>query len=119
MTTYVNNTDKFGQKNLLFDIMQQGKCNCIIGKDETKIIGHWVFIGSKTVADEACMRIDYLRSNYLKLITTDESGWLNLYQDPLDNRYWQLNFEHREMQGGGPPSLIFITELEAKSKYGL
>jgi len=50
----------------------------------------------------------------LELISADESGWLKLYQDPEDKRYWQLSFEHGEMQGGGPPSLILLSELEAK-----
>lgn len=99
--------------------MQEGKYSCKIGKDETKILGHWVFTGSKMITDETCKRIDCLRNNYLNLISTDASGWLNLYQDPYDNRYWQLNFEHGEMQGGGPPSLIFITESEAKSQYDI
>lgn len=90
-----------------------------IEKNETKIAGHWIFDGTKMIADENCKRIDWLRSNYLKLISTDESGWLKLYQDPDDNRYWQLNFEHGEMQGGGPPSLILLSESEAKAKYNI
>jgi len=90
-----------------------------IDKNETKIVGHWIFDGSKMIADEGCKRIDWLRSNYLKLVSTDASGWLKLYQDPEDKRYWQLNFEHGEMQGGGPPSLILLSETEAKEKYNI
>ncbi|GAB3910029.1 Imm27 family immunity protein [Mucilaginibacter boryungensis] len=90
-----------------------------ITKDETKIVGHWIFDGSKMIADETCKRIDWLRNNYLKLISTDGSGWLNLYQDPEDKRYWQLNFEHGEMQGSGPPTLILLSESEAKDKYNV
>ncbi|MGN6637734.1 MAG: Imm27 family immunity protein [Mucilaginibacter sp.] len=88
-----------------------------IQENETKIVGHWMFGGSKMLADKNCERIDWLRSNYLKLISTDESGWLNLYQDPGDKRYWQLDFEHGEMHGGGPPSLIVLSEDEARTKY--
>jgi len=90
-----------------------------IEKNETKIVGHWIFDGSKMTADETCKRIDWLRSSYLKLISTDDRGWLKLYQDPDDKRYWQLNFEHGEMQGGGPPSLILLSESEAKEKYNI
>jgi len=90
-----------------------------IRKNETKIVGHWMFDGSKMIADENCKRIDWLRSNYLILISTDESGWLNLYQDPEDKRYWQLNFEHGEMHGGGPPSLILLSEAKAKAEYNI
>ena len=88
-----------------------------IDKDETEIIGNWIFNGSKMIADEQCVRVDWLRSNYLIQIATDESGWLKLYQDPEDKRYWQLDFKHGELQGGGPPSLILLSELEAKRKY--
>jgi hypothetical protein len=90
-----------------------------IDKDEIKIVGHWIFDGSKMIADETCKRIDWLRSDYLKLISTNESGWLNLYQDPEDKRYWQLDFEHGEMQGGGPPSLILLSESAVKEKYNV
>lgn len=90
-----------------------------IAKNEIKIEGHWILDGSKVIGDENCERIDWLRNNYLKLISTDESGWLKLYQDPEDNRYWQLNFEHGEMQGGGPPSLILLSESEVKSIYNI
>jgi hypothetical protein len=88
-----------------------------IEKNETRIVGDWIFDGSKVIADETCRRIDWLRANYLQLISTDESGWLKLYQDPDDRRYWQLDFEHGEMQGGGPSLLTLLSELEAKSKY--
>jgi hypothetical protein len=90
-----------------------------IEKNETKIVGNWIFDGSRMFADEQCQRVDWLRNNYLILISVDKSGWLKLYQDPLDNRYWQLNFEFGEMQGGGPPSLILLSESEAKQLYDI
>ncbi|AMR32540.1 hypothetical protein A0256_14465 [Mucilaginibacter sp. PAMC 26640] len=90
-----------------------------IDKDETKITGHWTFDGSKMIADDECKRIDSLRSHYLKYVSADPTCWLKLYQDPGDGRYWQLQFEHGEMQGGGPPSLILLSELEAKDKYNI
>lgn len=88
-----------------------------IEKHETEIVGHWILNGIKVVADENCRRIDWLRANHLQLLSVDESGWIKLYQDPDDRRYWQLNFEHGELQGGGPPSLMLLSEFEAKSKY--
>jgi len=88
-----------------------------IDKDETEISGNWVFNGSKMITDEQCARIDWLRSNYLIEIATDKSGWLKLYQDPEDKRYWQLDFKQGELQGGGPPSLVLLSEFEAKSKF--
>ena len=88
-------------------------------KDDINIVGNWIFDGIKMIADDQCKRIDWLRNNYLKLIATDETGWLKLYQDPVDKRFWQLIFEQGEMQGGGPPTLILMSETEAKEKYNI
>lgn len=90
-----------------------------IKANETEIVGNWVFDGSQMISDDQCKRIDWLRGNYLKLISTDSSGWLNLYQDPEDGRYWQLQFRYGHMQGGGPPSLITLSETAAKEQYDL
>lgn len=90
-----------------------------INPDESKIIGNWIFDGVKMIADDQCKRIELLRSEYLKLISTDSSGWNKLYIDPNDGRYWELQFKNGEMQGGGPPSLIIISEIEAKSKFNI
>ena len=88
-----------------------------IDKDEVEIIGNWIFKNPKMIADDQCKRIDWLRANYLIQIATDESGWLKLYQDPEDKRYWQLDFRFGEMQAGGPPSLIWLPEPEARFKF--
>ena len=90
-----------------------------IKQDELKIVGNWIFDGSKMVEDEGAKRIDWLRTSYLKKIATDESGWLTLYQDPEDKRYWELIYEQGEMQGGGPPSLIFLPVDKAREKYDI
>lgn len=90
-----------------------------INFNETKIIGNWSLEGTKVVEDENCKRIGWLRSNYLKKIATDETGWIILYQDPQDMRYWELIFEQGELQGGGPPSLILISKEEAMKKYNI
>jgi hypothetical protein len=59
-------------------------------KKETKVVGHWIFDGSKMISDDECKRIDWLGSHYLKQVSVDSTGWLKLYQDPEDGRYWQL-----------------------------
>jgi hypothetical protein len=86
---------------------------------EASIIGSWIFDGQRVIADDKCQRIDWLRTNYLELITTDATGWLNLYQDPQDGRYWQLDFEQGELQGGGPPSLKLLTVDEVNKQYNI
>jgi hypothetical protein len=87
-----------------------------INKEETKIVGHWIFDGSKMTTDEACKRIESLVAGYLIKITTD-GGWDILYQDPEDKRYWELIYPNSEMHGGGPPSLILLSEVQVKEKY--
>ncbi|MES2416533.1 MAG: Imm27 family immunity protein [Bacteroidota bacterium] len=91
----------------------------IISFNETKITGNWILDGAKVVEDENCKRINWLRSNYLMKIATDETGWIILYQDPEDKRYWELVYEHGELQGGGPPSLIQLSKEEATLKYAI
>jgi hypothetical protein len=88
-----------------------------IDKDETAIIGQWVFDSKRVTADEEEKRIEWLRCNYLIRIANDSSGWIILYQDPEDQRYWELNYPHGEMQGGGPHTLTLLSEDEAKDKY--
>lgn len=91
----------------------------MINSSEIKITGNWTFNGQKMIEDEQCMRIYWLRDNYLKRITSDQSGWDVLYQDPDDMRYWELIYEHSELQGGGPPSLIQLSKEDAASKYAI
>lgn len=88
-----------------------------IDKNEVEIIGKWIFDGKQMLADEQAKRIDWLRANYLKKITADESGWNILYQDPEDKRYWELTYPQSEMHGGGPPSLTLLSETQAREKY--
>ncbi len=48
---------------------------------------------------------------------SDKSGWDILYIDPITNSLWELSYPDSEMQGGGPPSLIYISYKNAKQKY--
>lgn len=90
-----------------------------IEKNETKIVGKWIFTDGKMIADEQCERIQWLTTNYLKKIALDKTGWDVLFKDPNDNRYWELIYPNSEMHGGGPPSLILLSESEAKDKYNI
>jgi hypothetical protein len=69
------------------------------------------------VTDDVFRRINHLTSNYLNKITTDESGWDTLYQDPEDKRYWEKVYLDSGAHGGGLPSLINISLEKAKAKY--
>lgn len=69
------------------------------------------------IADKECERIQWLINNSLLKVAIDSSGWDVLYKDESDNRYWELIYPNSELQGGGPPSLILLSELQAKEKY--
>ena len=73
--------------------------------NETSIIGNWLLVDGKMLADENCKRIDWLVKNCLTKISIINDGWDTIYQDPNDSRYWKLTYPQSEMQGGGPPML--------------
>jgi hypothetical protein len=79
-----------------------------IKESETLIQGKWEFKNNKIEKDFNCIRIEELINNHLIKITTDDSGWDTLYQDPNDKRYWELVYLESEMHGGGPPTLRHI-----------
>lgn len=89
----------------------------MIAGDETKLTGSWVRKGDLIVEDENCIRIRFLITDYLRRVTSDWSGWEVLFQDPLDNRYWELTYPHSDWHGGGPPALFCLNESEARKKY--
>ena len=84
---------------------------------EQKLVGHWVYKNNSVSKDEVSERIEWLINNQLIKITTSAGGWDILYKDPEDNRLWELVYLNSEMSGGGPPTLINLTEAEAKKKY--
>jgi len=90
-----------------------------ITEEETLISGKWLYVGGEVRKDENSLRIEWLIQNHLKWISKDETGWLNLYLDPLDGRYWELFYEDSDFHGGGPPSLRCLPKETAKERYRL
>jgi hypothetical protein len=90
-----------------------------ISEDEKLIKGNWVVQNGEIKKDEVSLRIEWLIQHYLKWVSRDSTGWLNLYQDPFDGRYWELVYEHSDSHGGGPPSLKQIPEDLASERYRL
>ncbi len=88
-------------------------------KAENRLTGSWIYKGNNISKDEITERIEWLLANHLNKIAEDSSGWEILYIDPEDNRLWELTYPHSEMQGGGPPALIQISNEEAKKKYSI
>lgn len=84
---------------------------------EARIEGQWNLENGNLIPDETCGRIEYLTQNVLKKLTTDATGWQTLYQDPVDNRYWELTYPHSDWQGGGPPLLQCIDIETMNMRY--
>jgi hypothetical protein len=85
--------------------------------NENRLIGQWVPDGKTLKKDDVALRIEWLISNHLRKIMSDDSGWSILYINPDDNQFWELTYPQSELQGGGPPSLTLISAIEAKNKY--
>ncbi|WP_062061796.1 Imm27 family immunity protein [Aquimarina longa] len=88
-------------------------------KEETKLIGKWIFQDGEVTADSTSKRINFLKDNSLVKVATSESGWDVLYQDPKDKRYWELVYQESELQGGGAPSLINLDKDSVIAKYSI
>ncbi|MCP3928757.1 MAG: hypothetical protein GY705_06615 [Bacteroidetes bacterium] len=89
----------------------------MIKSNEKELIGKWIFDGKKILKDEVCSRIEKLISEYLIKINSDKSGWISLFQDPKDSRYWLLTYPEGHMHGGGPPALKEISDLEIQKIF--
>lgn len=91
-----------------------------IKAEETILKGGWKLSGGKSMeADSVSKRIEWLITKYLIEVGEDESGWNKLYQDPEDNRYWELTYLESQTHGGGAPQLENIAPQEAAKKYNM
>jgi hypothetical protein len=92
-----------------------------LGQAETILTGSWIYEDKTMSGDAICERIKWLiEKHFQKIKDSPTSGcWEILYRDPDDGRYWERTYPQGEMHGGGPPQLRFLTDHEAKDKYGL
>ena len=90
-----------------------------IKPDETMLVGQWVLDDGRPVADDVSKQIVALTQSQLVEIGRDASGWITLYRDPNDGRFWELDYPQSELHGGGPPRLRAISPEEARQKYSL
>ena len=88
-----------------------------IEPSETEIIGHYIGVQGQVSGDNSSRRVLDLITDYLERLGRDDSGWDTLYRDPGDNRLWELIYLQSELHGGGPPSLLLISQEEAAAKY--
>lgn len=59
---------------------------------ENSIVGAWHDIGGKMEPDMATSRIHSLLAADLTKLVSSSSGWSALYQDPDDQRLWELTY---------------------------
>lgn len=92
-----------------------------IDPSEREIVGSWIARNGEIVADPVCRRIERLTSDYLVRVAASPiwGDWEVLFRDPADGRYWERVFPQSESQGGGPPTLRVLDQMEASEKYGL
>ena len=86
---------------------------------ETELVGKWVEQNGKVVADPTCQRIDELTNGILDVVQDHphQGGWLRLYRDKSDGRFWERSYPESELHGGGPPMLRCISPDEVVRKY--
>jgi hypothetical protein len=66
-----------------------------------------------------CQLINRLVANRLIHVDQREGGWPKLYHDPSDGAYWELDYPHTEMYGGGAPMLTRLSAEQVRSLYHL
>ena len=87
--------------------------------DETDLVGGWIIVDGRAIADDVEQRIAWLVASVLEQVAKTSDGWTALCRDHSDGRYWELTYPRSEMHGGGPSLLTCIDASAAKSKYQL
>ena len=87
--------------------------------EEVELVGQWLDIGSRIVADGVAARIRWLIDERLEPLAVAPAGRGGVYRDPADGRLWELLHPYPEMHGGGPPMLRVISAADAMARYGL
>ena len=85
--------------------------------EETLLVGKWLEMDGQVLGNKDCERIEKLIEKYLQLIGKDDSGWVSIYKDPNDGRYWKLDFPQSHLHGGGPPLLKCVSKEEVKKEF--
>jgi hypothetical protein len=86
--------------------------------NEDRLEGQWLKINDKVIADDTARRIDELISSGLTRVAASKDGWDVLYVDKRDGRRWELTYPHKDWHGGGPPTLICVSDDYVGTKYG-
>jgi hypothetical protein len=87
---------------------------------ETELTGRWEETGDRVRADATCERIASLTNGVLDPVQDHPKfdGWVRLYRDQSDGRYWERSYSESGLHGGGPPTLRWASDEEVASHYG-
>ena len=91
----------------------------VLQSSETALVGRWIQRDGQVVADETSERIEWLVKNKLRRVAQSTDGWTVLYQDPADERFWELTYPESGSHGGGPPTVHAIAAVDARARYTL
>lgn len=91
-----------------------------LNPNEAELIGKWIAEDGQVRADSTCERVQWLTSHHLRKVAISKQwgAWETLFQDPDDGRFWERTYPQGHMHGGGPPTLKWIPNEQAKAKYG-
>ncbi|MBV6641405.1 MAG: hypothetical protein KI791_11825 [Cyclobacteriaceae bacterium] len=93
-----------------------------IQPNEYRITGKWEFVNGEMIGDRNCKRIEFLTSEILEEVASDESGWYTLFFNTELGNYWELSYPQSELHGGGPPELSRnddLDQLQARYNFQL
>ena len=88
-----------------------------LGPDEHELAASSGQDASGRFTDPVDERIVWLVTRRLALVATADGGWVQLYRDPRDDRYWELTFPQGSLHGGGPRRLALVSAEERRERY--
>lgn len=94
------------------------RLDMILAPNETQLDGKWITKDGYAAEDDVAKRIHMITENHLTRICASWDGWSTLYQDPRDDRFWEL-YLSQERHGSGPQRLCVIASEDLDPKYGV
>lgn len=61
---------------------------------------------------------EFARKNLIQVVV-DAANWTVLHRNPKTGEYWKEFFPQSELQGGGPPVFMKISDDEAKREFNI
>jgi Immunity protein 27 len=61
---------------------------------------------------------EFARKNLVQVLV-DDVNWKILHRNPTTGEYWKEFFPQSEMQGGGPPVFVKISQEEVEREFDI